>query len=380
MLSRLLAQICDRIDHGVDDAARPFKQGHASDRLPPDHRRERAGHEQGLDLRLDDALGVQPLEAYDAGVGQHDRREPHVAPRDRDLLDARPPGAGAEERHEQQALHLDRRLAVAVHHLLAQQVDVVVLAHLGQPLVHLQPQPLAGDVLVGQVGVDGQLDPYLAELRLAVALELVHGLADQPDVEVEPDVGDVAGLLAAEQVAGAADLEVLHGDGHAAAEVGVLGQGGQPLVGGLGERLLLRVEEVGVGPLARTADPAAQLVQLREPEGVGPLDDHRVGVGDVEAGLDDRRADQHVEAPLPEVQHHLLELVLPHLAVRHARPEPRAPARGSWPRPSRCSARGCGCRRPGPRAAARGVRRPRRCGPRSRRRRSAPGAAPPAAW
>ena len=56
-------------------------------------------------------------------------------------------------------------------------------------------------------------------------------------------------------------------------------------------------------------------MQLGEAEGVGPLDDHRVGVGDVEAGLDDRGADQDVEALLPEVDHHLLELVLAHLAV-----------------------------------------------------------------
>ena len=145
-------------------------------------------------------------------------------------------------------------------------------------------------------------------------------LADQPDVEVEADVGDVAGLLAAEQVAGAADLEVLHRDRHAAAEVGVLGQRREPLVGGLGQRLLRRVEEVGVGPLPGPADPAAELVQLGEAEGVGALDDHRVGVGDVEAGLDDRRADQHVEALLPEVEHHLLELVLAHLAVRDRDP------------------------------------------------------------
>ena len=61
-------------------------------------------------------------------------------------------------------------------------------------------------------------------------------------------------------------------------------------------------------------------MQLREAEGVGALDDHRVGVGHVEAGLDDRRADQHVEALLPEVEHDLLERVLAHLAVRRGDP------------------------------------------------------------
>ena len=83
-----------------------------------------------------------------------------------------------------------------------------------------------------------------------VAAEVRDRLADQPDVQVEPDARDVAGLLAAEQVAGAADLEVLHRDRHAGAELGVLGDRGQPVVGGLGQRLLRRIEEVGVAALA----------------------------------------------------------------------------------------------------------------------------------
>ena len=36
------------------------------DRLPSDTRRVRPGDEQRLDRRLDDALGVHPLESYDA--------------------------------------------------------------------------------------------------------------------------------------------------------------------------------------------------------------------------------------------------------------------------------------------------------------------------
>ena len=100
----------------------------------------------------------------------------------------------------------------------------------------------------------------------------------------------------------------------------MLGDGGEPVVGGLGERLLRRIEEVGVGPLAAAPDPAAQLVQLGQPEQVGALDDEGVGVGDVEPGLDDRRTHQDVGLALPEVDHHLLELVLVHLAVRGGDP------------------------------------------------------------
>jgi hypothetical protein len=70
--------------------------------------------------------------------------------------------------------------------------------------------------------------------------------------------------------------------------------------------------------VVRTADAAAQLVQLRQAELVGAVDDDGVGVGDVDARLDDGRAHQHVEALLVEVEHHLLQLALGHLAVGDA--------------------------------------------------------------
>ena len=61
------------------------------------------------------------------------------------------------------------------------------------------------------------------------------------------------------------------------------GDGGQPLVRRLGQRLLRRVQEVGVAALPAAADPAAQLVQGGQPVGVGPVHDQRVGVRDVQA-------------------------------------------------------------------------------------------------
>ena len=62
------------------------------------------------------------------------------------------------------------------------------------------------------------------------------------------------------------------------------------------------VEQVGEGALARAADPAADLVGLREAELVGALDDQRVGGRDVEAGLDDRRRHQAVGVAAQEAR------------------------------------------------------------------------------
>ena len=57
-------------------------------------------------------------------------------------------------------------------------------------------------------------------------------------------------------------------------------------------------------------------MELAESEHVGPFHDEGVRVGDVQAGLNDRGADQDVEALLPEVDDHLLEPVFGHLTVR----------------------------------------------------------------
>ena len=77
-------------------------------------------------------------------------------------------------------------------------------------------------------------------------------------------------------------------------------------------------DQVGVGAVVRAADAAAQLVQLRQPEAVGAIDQNGVGARHVDAALDDGRAHQHVEASMIEIDHQLLELALAHLAVPDA--------------------------------------------------------------
>ena len=92
--------------------------------------------------------------------------------------------------------------------------------------------------------------------------EGLYGLADEAHVEIEAHAGDVAGLLGAQHVAGTAHLKVLHSHGHARAQIVVLGDGGQTVIGSLRQRGALRVEEVGVAALAGAAHAPAQLVQL----------------------------------------------------------------------------------------------------------------------
>jgi hypothetical protein len=68
--------------------------------------------------------------------------------------------------------------------------------------------------------------------------------------------------------------------------------------------------------VVRAPDAAAQLVELGEAELVGAVDDDGVGGRNIDAGLDDGRAQEHVEAALVEIAHDVLELALAHLPVR----------------------------------------------------------------
>ena len=74
--------------------------------------------------------------------------------------------------------------------------------------------------------------------------------------------------------------------------------------------------EQRIGAHLRAADPAAQLIELRQPEHVGAVHDQRVGGRDVEAGFDDRGRQQHVVLAVVERRHDVFEHGRRHLAVR----------------------------------------------------------------
>ena len=116
----------------------------------------------------------------------------------------------------------------------------------------------------------------------------------------------------------AANLQVAHGDAHAAPELLELAQRCQALRGLLGEWKLAREHEVGVGLRGAAAHAPLELIELRKAQALRVLDDQRVRTGIVDAALDDGRRHQHVDAPHREVDHHVFNLARAHLAVRHA--------------------------------------------------------------
>ena len=161
-------------------------------------------------------------------------------------------GGKPQLRDLDQPKHRLRHRAVAVGDLLAERGHVAGRARPGQPPVELELLGLVGHVVVGEVGVDRQVHDGLRRLpdglaELAPRLGLLDGLGQQPRVQVEPDRRHVAGLLAAEDVAGAADLEVGERDLEPGAQLRRVEDRLEPLARLLAHPLAAAVQQVGVG-------------------------------------------------------------------------------------------------------------------------------------
>ncbi|MNS25715.1 hypothetical protein D3C72_576160 [compost metagenome] len=78
------------------------------------------------------------------------------------------------------------------------------------------------------------------------------------------------------------------------------------------------VEQHAVGGHRAPADPAAQLVQLGQPQPLRVLDDHQAGIGHVYPHLDDCGGDQQLQDARLELLHHPLLLDRAHPAMDQA--------------------------------------------------------------
>ena len=180
-----------------------------------------------------------------------------------------------------------------------------------------------GHIVVGQQGGNVQVDfrtgvQRRLEIRLLAAAQRIHGAAEQLRVEGKPDFLDLPALDVAQQLARAANFQVVCRQDEPRAEILERVDRLQAL-GGVGRhRRSRRCEQVSVGAMMRTPDTATQLVQLRKAKAIRPMDDNRVGGRHVDAAFDDRGAQQDAEAAMVEVEHDLLEFPLRHLPVADA--------------------------------------------------------------
>ena len=95
------------------------------------------------------------------------------------------------------------------------------------------------------------------------------------------------GLLLAEQIAGAADIEIVGSKLEPGPQRLQRLQHGEPAFGLRRDLLLRRQREQRIGAQLRAPHPAAQLIELSEPEHVGAVHDQRIRRGNIEAGFDD---------------------------------------------------------------------------------------------
>ena len=214
-------------------------------------------------------------------------------------------------------LHLFRQRAETVDQLGAETVDLLGGLKVAEAAVERQPELQVRHIAFRDHhgGADGDLRRPAGVGHLAAVLHLGHRLLQHLLVEFEADLLDVAGLLFAEQIAGAADVEVVAGELEAGAERVQRLQHLQAAVGGVGQLLVRGQREQRIGAHLGAADTAPELVELRQAEHVGPVHDQRVGGRDVEAGFHDGGGEQHVVLAIVEGVHDVVEFAGRHLAV-----------------------------------------------------------------
>uniref|UniRef100_A0A914Y2J3 Uncharacterized protein n=1 Tax=Panagrolaimus superbus TaxID=310955 RepID=A0A914Y2J3_9BILA len=131
---------------------------------------------------------------------------------------------------------------------------------------------------------------FLAGIQVGqlALLDAAHRALQQFGVQAEANLGHLPALVLAEQFTGTADFQIVRGQGEAGAEFVHRRDRFQALLRIRGDGTAVGRHQVGVGAVVRTTDAATQLVQLGQAEAVGAVDDDGVGVGDVDARLDDR--------------------------------------------------------------------------------------------
>ena len=125
----------------------------------------------------------------------------------------------------------------------------------------------------------------------------------------------MAALLGAQQVPGAADFQVAHGNLEAAAQRRILLDRAEPLAHVCYQSPVARQEQVGIGLMLVTAHAPAKLVKIAQTKTIRAIDNNRVRIWNIQSTFNDRRREQHVCLAIDECCHHFLQFIAVHLAV-----------------------------------------------------------------
>ncbi len=140
-------------------------------------------------------------------------------------------------------------------------------------------------------------------------------LLEQLAVQIGTDRHDVAALSCAQDAAGAANLQVAHGNAKTRAQRAVLFDGADPLARGTDCHHFAREKQIGVCLVLGSADASAQLIQVGETKLICSIDDDGVCIRNIEPAFNDRGANEHIGFASDESCHDRFQLVCVHLAM-----------------------------------------------------------------
>ena len=126
----------------------------------------------------------------------------------------------------------------------------------------------------------------------------------------------MTGLFLAQQIPGAAQIQVVAGQAEPGAQRIQGLQYFQAFLRRLSRPRPGRQGEIGIGPALGAPDAATQLIQLREAKAVGAMHDQGIGGGNIQTRFIDRRGQQDIIGPVILGAHHVVSLARRHAAMR----------------------------------------------------------------
>ena len=221
-----------------------------------------------------------------------------------------------EKRRFQQIPDRARRFPEAVHQLVEHVIVLLLAADGSDPLVEIQLLRLTGNIAVRNISVDIEVDGRIEFLlNRRFPLQALDGFVQQLAVKIVSHLRHMPALGLAQHIACASDLQIPHGNAETASQFRVLPDRAQTLLGRLLQHEVSPVHQESVSCTAGPADPAPELVKLGKAHPVRVVDDHRIYVRDIEAGLYNCRSDQDIDVRVDKIVHDVLDLLGVHLPV-----------------------------------------------------------------
>ena len=144
-------------------------------------------------------------------------------------------------------------------------------------------------------------ETFFLTVGVLFALFLADRFAQKLQIHIIADSFHMPVLLCAEHIARAADFQVAHRNFKAGAKFRVFANRRKSPACNFGKLFAAPERKIGARPPRASAHAPADLVELGKPQAVGVFNNQRVAVGHVDAGFNNRRADENVNFALQKL-------------------------------------------------------------------------------